>query len=213
MKKLLLLKSVAIAAISIFSSLNTSAQTEGKPERVLDNVIKFNPISLAVGTANVQFEHAFKDRYSWQLGVAYMFDYKDKEDRIYDNGLLITPEFRIRLFDKMGDGDRPIQGFYAAPFARWIGAKTRKDVTRFTSDNKPYIFTEKYNLTQVQIGCTGGYELLFGRFVVDGFVGPYVNAYSRYKKLEDNSTGRKLDGSPFAKTIGLRAGLSLGFAF
>lgn len=217
MKNVLKLALAAAAAFGISTSAMAQEAT-GTMKYERRNVIKFNPISLAVSTANISYERTFSDKYAGQLGVAYTWGYQDPDANGFRyQGFSVMPEFRIHLFDHAGDRDKPIQGFFAAPFARWQGMEATRMEKLYNASGDPYDFEAQYYLHNIQLGVTGGYELIIGRGLsVEGFVGPYLKVYSRVKNEAlsgEQAISKTLQDSPFTRGVGCRAGINVGYAF
>ncbi|MGK7390663.1 MAG: DUF3575 domain-containing protein [Candidatus Cyclobacteriaceae bacterium M2_1C_046] len=176
------MKKTLIIVLFIFTFLGANAQ---------NNIIKFNILSFAVGTANVAFEKKVTESSSFQIRGFYM----DMESAWLINdigvkGYGIIPEYRV-YFSKNSP-----KGFYAAPFFKY------QDLEVTSSDK-----TETGRLETFGGGVITGVHWIFGDiFSLDLFLGPAFNFGEVEGTEADIETG-SLDG------FGVRSGFTIGFVF
>jgi hypothetical protein len=189
MKKLLLIS----LALAFFSCSSIWAQKR--------NLVKINFLSPLIKTFNLQYEYAFKEKNSFQLGVFYT---GAKAGDVTLSGFGITPEFRMYL---SAEKTAPT-GFFLAPFIRYQNFTLKADVL----DNSGMTAEGKASFSAIRPGMLIGYQWLFSDIVsFEFFLGPTysfnsVKVKSDYGTEDDFSAGA-LNG------FGLRSGLTLGIAF
>jgi hypothetical protein len=194
MKKSLLLF-VLTAGFLFGVSTKSAAQSDGKK-----NIVKINPLSLAVATGNFSYERILGEKTSFQVGALYT------SIKVSGNGyagLGLTPEFRYYLSDK-GAGT----GFYFAPYARYwnLNASVKSDISDID---------EKFTTSMLSGGVNAGGQLRLGSSVrLDLFFGPqYFNVMST--KYESNSSGQSTTAKSgfLGGGMWVRGGVNLGIVF
>jgi hypothetical protein len=177
-------------------------------QRVLDiddlpkNVIKLNVLSLAVGTASVFYERVLNEQMSLQLGISYTNISSDRLLNVRYRGYAITPEFRYYLTSS----EAP-RGFFVAPFARYRNADVTGSINR---DGRQIPATGK--ISSYGAGVMIGGQIVGKRISADAFVGPSLNGRS-IKVTSADVTERELPIPNILGAFGLRAGITVGFAF
>lgn len=168
-----------------------------------DNVIKLNPLSAAFSHGNIAYERALTNTMSAQLGVFYgATNIKIGETKNVYSGFGVTPEFRYYVTHKNADGP---QGLFFGPFGMYRNYQITLD--------KGTEYESKGSVSTLGGGLVVGYQVLFGEHVtMDFFAGPNYRT-STYKTDED--TGAVPEGNPLlgGSGVGVRLGLTLGFAF
>jgi hypothetical protein len=186
MKKSSLILSLVLC-LGLFGVKTASAQKQ--------NVLKLNPLSLAVGNVSLSYERILSEKTSFQIQGGYWLGGSIGTTKF--SGMSITPEFRFYV----SDNERP-KGFYLAPFARYqsITAKAKDDANSSAT------------LTRIGGGAAFGYQFLFGKTVTwDIFTGPqFLSNSVKYKNSEDEGN---LDLDRMTGNFGLRFGTTIGFAF
>jgi hypothetical protein len=182
------MKKLIVAAFILFAALGTQAQDGSAPQQA----VKINPLSLFLITGNVAYEHKTADNQSFQIGAFYS---GVSLSGLKYSGLGITPEYRFYF----AGHKEALNGVYAAPFLRYQS---------FTLKEKSTL--DKANYSSFGGGALIGWEKASpGGFVIDLFVGPAYNA-GRFKNDADED---EFDISGGIDGFGVRAGISLGFAF
>jgi len=176
--------------LSIFLVAAIIANAQYAPLR---NVIKINPLSLALATGNVSYERAISENKSVQVGVFYSsFGLSDLKYQ----GFGITPEFRYYFAGRK----EALNGMYVAPFARF---------QNFSITEKAYT-VNKASFTAVGGGATIGWQKMWSSgFVLDIFAGPSYSSMTL--KAENESEDFDVRGGFTGFSI--RTGLTLGFGF
>lgn len=184
-----------IISVSLGSALATNAQT---------NAIKINPISLALTTVNLSFEHKVSDKASFQIGAFYtVLNYSNVlgGNRTDFSGFGITPEFRFYVVGK------PRQGLFLGPYLRYQNL----NATASGNDNFGNSAFYEATLNTFGGGVNLGYQWVFGgRFVLEPFL-----------RIGFNSGSINYSGSAARKNFNFDAfygasvlpGLNLGCAF
>ena len=181
------MKKLIVAAAILFAATGLKAQ-EVSPKQA----IKINPLSLFVVTGNVAYEHATSDNQSFQVGVFYS---GVSISGLKYSGLGITPEYRFYF----AGHKNALDGVYAAPFVRFQSFTFKEKSTAY-----------KANYTSFGGGGIIGWEKTSrSGFVIDLFAGPAINA-GKFKNEADEDA---FDISAGVDGCGIRAGISLGFAF
>jgi hypothetical protein len=157
------------------------------------NVVKLNPLSLALGNISLSYERFLSDKASLQLHGAYWLGGSIGDTKW--SGMTFTPEFRYYV----SDNERP-KGFYLAPFAKYQS---------FTANSKEADY--KATLNRVGGGAAFGYQFLFGRVTWDTFLGPQY--LSNSVKYSDGTSKDQIDLDRFTGNFGLRFGTTVGIAF
>jgi hypothetical protein len=204
MKKSLL--ALAFVAGSFFglSSQAVAQHSENK------NIVKINPLSLGLATANFSYERLLGERTSAQLGFFYT---GAKYAGNGFSGFAVTPEFRYYM-SKRGAGS----GFYVAPFARyWAMNATVKGDFSDAGSGGSIQADERIDITVLAGGlCLGSQFRLGNRVTLDTFFGPQLmNSKLKYESNsqvdgEQTELPGFLGGGNFPW---LRAGLTIGVAF
>ncbi|MFD1630118.1 DUF3575 domain-containing protein [Pseudopedobacter beijingensis] len=154
------------------------------------NTIKINPISALLRTGSIFYEHKLSDQTSAQLGLAYT-GMKLSDTKF--SGLALTPEFRF--YPKQN----AINGLYTAAFLRYQDYKVKDDASG-----------AKGSYSSMGGGILLGRQWVYNSaFTLDIFFGPSIN--SGKVKADDGSAEPEI--SHGIDGFGLRAGISLGFAF
>lgn len=166
--------------------------------QVRSNVVKFNPLSLAVGTFNFSYERALNDSKALQLGVYFT---SIGTDALKYSGYGITPEYRIYLSQSKGAPE----GWHVSPFLRYSSFSLSTSV----EGNE-----ESATMNTFGGGVVAGHQWLFGksdRISLDMFIGPkYDSASFSYEGTageEDFDVRGGLSG------FWVRGGITLGVAF
>jgi hypothetical protein len=170
----------------------TVMMAQGAFAQSRQNVIKLNPLSGLLRTANVSYERALTSSSSLQLG--FFFSGIKIGDVRY-RGFGITPEYRFYLQSKK----QAPEGLYVAPFARF---------QKFTlSDTES---SSKASLNTIGGGVVAGCHWLVGEsFSIDLFIGPSFNAGD----VKAESEGEEVKANNVFSGFGLRTGITIGFAF
>jgi hypothetical protein len=203
-KRLLLFSLCLLAFLETFSQART--------------LVKINPLSLFLFTANVQGERALNDRFSAQLGVfvgqtTINVD-ENGADKIRYGSFGITPELRYHA--TFATKDCP-EGLYFAPYFRFRSIRQSYEGEIFDPDLVAQSGNIVFRRNSFGGGVLLGYEFITQkRFVLDAFIGPQ---FSRTKSMAAVSC-LECDGDETFKTSGfdftgieVRAGLALGYAF
>jgi hypothetical protein len=178
------MRKISLILAFVAATIAVNAQ-EGKM-----NAIKINPLSLAVLTGNIAYEHAIGPKSTVQLGAFYS---GASFGGTKYAGWGVTPEFRYYL------SGEAMNGFYAAPFARYQSFS----ITDKEADLKT-------TLTTMGGGALIGYEHMANSgFTFDIFAGPSYNKTKFKNDSDEDNFDVKAAGSGF----GVRFGLTLGFGF
>lgn len=181
---------ILVICLTVISTADVLAQ---------DNVIKLNPLSLLMRTANVSYEKIVGDKTSFQIGAFYS-NLKYSGDGF--SGFGITPEFRYYTREAGS-------GFYLAPYTRyWNLGATIKDEAADAS--------VKGSISLLSLGANLGTQINVGsNFKIDLFIGPQY--FSMLKASAEASVG---DFEESAKSTGflgggfwLRTGINIGYTF
>ncbi len=208
-------KHILLSLLIIFTLITYSAQAQQKKapirtkSQVLDindmpqNVIKINIPSLAVGTGSFFYERAINEQMSLQLGVSYTNISNETILNVRYKGFAITPEFRY-YFSSV---EAP-RGFYVAPFARYRRSDLTGEIKRDGQD-----FPANAKLSAYGAGVMIGGQWIAGKHVsLEAFVGPSLNARS-INVTTPNVTEKEFPIPNILGVLGLRAGITVGFAF
>jgi hypothetical protein len=140
-------------------------------------VLKINPISLTVGTLNLQGEWLINDRMSLNLGV-FWGGRTFKEDvpggKLRNRWVGLTPE--LRFYPNFDKHAAP-RGLYAGPFLRfrhvrstWLGDAYDPDIFDML-----VVHVRRF-LPTFSIGGVFGYQFMVkGQMAVDVYTGPYFS--------------------------------------
>ncbi len=167
-----------------------------------NTVIKVNPLSLILLTANVAAEHAVSSKMSVQLGASFGgFKLGDGDNKTSYTGLSAVPEVRFYLTKS----DAP-KGFFVGPYGVVRSYTTKQTVTDFNGDT----YEAKQKLNVFGGGLNTGYQFLFDSgFVLDLFAGP---CYGSTTSKVITGSEEDIDPGSFSG-ISVRAGLALGWSF
>jgi Protein of unknown function (DUF3575) len=158
-----------------------------------DNVVKINIFSPIVKTFNLSYERKLSATSSFQLGVFYT-SYSPDDTKFA--GIGITPEYRFYL----SESEAPA-GVYVAPFVRYQNFKLENSFDGVES---------KGTWSSFGGGLVIGKQWIFKEKIsLDIFIGPQYIAGGDVKVTDGVDTFETdvFDG------FGVRAGLTLGFAF
>ncbi len=170
MKKLLL-----IVAVAIFALPKANAQ---------ENIVKFNPLALIVGSVEIGYERVLSDNQSLQVDLGYAsfdsgsFDY---------TGLGAGLQYRFYIQESK---EAPV-GWFAGPFASY---STSKADNSGGDDFKTSVFAA---------GGVIGYQWNWNPVTLDIYGGPAYYSID----ADDDTFDFGFDG------FGPKLGLSLGFSF
>lgn len=175
---------VALAAILLAGALQVNAQ---------ENALKINVLSPIVRTVNLSYERKLNANSGLQLGVYYT---GASASEVTFRGFGITPEYRYYLSET-----EAIAGTYIGPFVRYTSLNVKED------------FADGNDAEGTYSGFGGG--LVIGRqwvfkekVTLDVFLGPqFISGNFKAKSGSQEANVDLFDG------FGLRAGLTLGFAF
>ena len=154
------------------------------------NALKINLLSPIVKTFNFQFERVISETGSLQIGFFYT---GYSPEGISFNGFGVTPEYRVYL----GDDAAP-DGFFVAPFFRYQ-----------TFNMKDADSGDEGTFSSLGGGVIVGRQWIFKEVVTfEAFLGPkYSSGNVEVTSGTDTFDTGVFDG------FGLRAGITLGFAF
>jgi hypothetical protein len=169
------------------------------------NVLKINPLSLALLTGNIQYERALNEAMSVQLGLFYTgFSTESAGVRVGYSGLGITPEFRYYVSNSRKDAPR---GVYLGPYVRYRNLAL--SVNDDTDDGK-------WESNLIGGGIILGHQWLIGdAFALDMFIGPgFRSTNTRVVSTSGTITQDDLVGLGSTGTgVLFRVGISVGAAF
>ena len=196
--------------------LHAAAQVSGPK-----TVVKLNPLSLFVATANVKVERRLSTRFSAQLGLhlggprlKYKADSLPHGIHYFFAG--ITPEFRYYVaFNRVANP----KGLYVGSFCRFVYARERY-ASLATDPDVPGTVSGVAVLKRhvIALGFTVGYQWISKQgFTVDLFIGPqYSTSNTKRRMICSTCDGNERPiGHPGLRFdgIGPRTGLGLGYAF
>lgn len=196
--------------------MHAAAQVSGA-----QTVIKLNPLSLFVGTANVKVERRLSSRFTAQLGLhiggsrlKYKADSLPHGIHYFLTG--ITPEFRYYIaFNRVANP----KGLYVGAFCRYVYASERYPSYAQDPDAPaPVRGVALLKRNVVALGFMVGYQWISKQgFTVDVFIGPqYSSSATRRRVICGTCDGNERPiGHPGIQFdgIGPRAGMGLGYAF
>jgi len=208
-----------IIAILFISMAFTSNAQGDKESFEPTNAIKFNILSPFYQNLNIAFQHVKSDDASYQLGLSYMdFDgafftsngYNQSSERT--TMLMVTPEYRFNI------NGMNLSGMYIGVFGRYINLNYSYIENGYDSyAGKPTQTNRNYIYNSMGIGMLFGTQTIIKkRITVDAFAGPvYGIMLASNKSVNSNSDIVLPDGisTVFLKGYGVRAGLTVGFAF
>ncbi|WP_017730666.1 DUF3575 domain-containing protein [Nafulsella turpanensis] len=166
--------------------------------QVRSNVVKFNPLSLAVGTFNFSYERVLNDSKAVQLGVYFT---SIGTDALKYSGYGITPEYRLYLSESKGAPE----GWHVTPFLRY---------SSFNLSTSAEGMEESATMTTFGGGVVAGHQWLFGqsdRVTLDMYIGPKYDKASF--KYEGSAGEEDFDLNGGLSGFWIRGGLTLGVAF
>jgi hypothetical protein len=169
-----------------------------------ENVLTLSITNLALVTPTLYYERVIGDKTSLQLGAYYT---GAKSSGVKFGGLGIIPEFRF-----YPGGKGAPRGFYLAPFLKY----QNYSISTTVDDLVVGTYDAKATLTAIGGGLIIGNQFIIGDVVaLDLFIGPSIANWSA--KYKDNSTESDFGDVSminFEGTgVGVRLGISLGFAF
>jgi hypothetical protein len=179
------MKKIIFAVLVLAIGITVKAQ-EGQ-----QNVIKFNPLGLLIGSANLSFEHALSEKNSIQIDASFgSLKVGDAKYSTIGGGL----DYKFYL----SNSKSAPQGFYAAPGVSFSSIKVK--VTDPYNGN-----SSSSGSTFIVRGVIGNQWIWNGGFSLDLFGG--INYYAGGKL--------KVNGVEYTKFSGIlpALGVSLGFAF
>lgn len=185
-------KVLVIAALLVAGLMSNQAVAQ---ERM--NVVKINPLSLALSTFNVSYERAISDSKALQLGVLYT---GVSVGDIKYSGVGITPELRIYL--SQGEA---LDSWHVSPFVRYQNMALTEEVADGSES--------KATLNSFGLGALVGHQWLLGssnRISLDVFLGPSYS-FSKVKVETDGEDIGDINGA--FDGFGLRTGITFGVAF
>lgn len=178
------------------------------------NVIKINLLSPVYSNLSLFLQHAYAEDKSLQIGISYMsfsgIFGTESNDPWNENErtrmFVITPEYRYNLTGMF------LEGMY-------VGTFTRYAQMTYDFDNADVFGTKHYtyNYKMLGLGVTLGMQLLYrNRVSIEGFIGPvYTILLNETNTGYGNSTLNISESIPilFVRGYGLRAGMTVGYAF
>jgi hypothetical protein len=187
MKKITLIFACLALAGSLF------AQSEKK------NIIKTNILSPLLRTFHLNYERAFTEKISGQLGFLYFAGFNQGDTRF--NGFGVTPEVRFY------PGGKALTGFFLGLSPRYQSLKLEIDYNDVNGNNA----TDKATLSSIGAGLVLGGQWIFGDIVsLEVLGGPSFNAGSL--KVESGSSEDRFD-TGIGQGFGFRFGVTVGIAF
>lgn len=168
------------------------AQSEKK------NIVKTNILSPLVSSFHLNYERAFTEKVSGQLGLMYFAGVKLGETRF--NGFAVTPE--VRLYPK----GTALEGFFLGLSPRYQSYTLKVE----TTDVNGNATTDKATLSSIGAGLVLGGQWIFGDIIsLEVYGGPSFN--SGKVKVE---TGSEDDfNTGVGNGFGFRYGVTVGVAF
>ncbi len=170
------------------------AQSEKK------NIVKTNILSPALRAYHLNYERAFSEKLSGQLGLMYFGGFNSGDVKL--NGYGITPE--VRLYPK----GTALEGFFLGLSPRYQSYQLKSDGTDVNGNT----ITDKATLSSIGAGLVLGGQWIFADIVsLEVYGGPAFN--SRTLKIEDNSGGTNFEDVSFGNGFSFRLGVTVGVAF
>lgn len=168
------------------------------------NVLKMNPLSLAILTGNVQFEHAVNQKMSLQLGGFYgNFTLRDGGENIRYQGWGLTPEVRFYVTNSVMDAP---EGYFVGMYFRYRNF----DLGATVFDENGTLVNGDVQIDSYGFGPVTGYQFIFGDvFSLEFFGGFSYNFLTFEGEVDRVGDIRFFNGSG----IGIRLGMALGIAF
>lgn len=219
MKNIIFLSFILAFTFSVCQAqVKRNGSYERRPtKRVIDidhmpkNIIKVNYLSPLAATGSFFYERVINEKMSAQLGFSFsrlstgsIIPALFGDTRVKLKGYAITPEFRYYL----SSTEAP-RGFFIGPFLRYRHSDATATIKR---DNAEPIQADA-NFTTIGAGMVIGGQWVFGKHIsFDAFIGPSLNA--RYTKISTPEVEEKDFPVPnIFGPLGLRAGVTVGFAF
>jgi len=188
MKKLTLFLACFMFANMIF------AQSEKK------NIIKTNVLSPVVKSFHLNYERAFTEKVSGQLGFMYFAGVKLGDTKL--EGFAITPE--VRLYPK----GTALEGFFIGLSPRYQSYTLKLE----TTDVNGNATVDKATLSAFGAGLVLGGQWIFGDIVsLEVYGGPSFN--SGTVKVESGSSSEDNFNTGIGNGFGFRYGVTIGVAF
>ena len=144
-----------------------------------DNVIKFNPLSLVFGNAEINYERVVGSRQSLQLEAGYTYLNFDG-DRY--TGFTVGAQYRFYLQKKY----TAPEGWFAAPYINYCSARYED---------------EDFNINIFSLGAVLGYQWQLDPVAIDLYFGP------GYFQREADATDFDLGFDGLGLKVGLAVGL------
>lgn len=183
------------------------------------NVIKLNPFSLFLTTANLQAEHSISKKLSFQLGFFWGKTQLQNNDQVTVGKTRyrwvgVTPELRFYLANRKKIFP---SGFFLGPFMRFRHILARWEGEVYDPDTaSDLIAHNRSTLPTFGFGGLVGYQLLLGkRVTIEAFGGPQFSiTKAKFQATCPSCNGNEaLSGSRLLDFSGLefRLGAALGF--
>ena len=169
------------------------------------NIIKINPLSLAVGSFSLFYEHSITSRLSVVVGYGSAgrdFGFSNQ----IDNGKYKLRRGTVEMRRYWGRGKGPLSGLYAGPYLRAGALQESSHV----DDPPGQHVTGRWQTKMAFIwapGLMGGYQLVARWVAVDAFVGLQAQVVS------GNLAGSNQVVQGLTGAVALRAGLTVGIPF
>ena len=188
-------------------------RTQADVAKSYPTIIKANVLSLLVLTANFGYEKFISPTKSAQLGIYYSnLNIRENSDNWLNlpvaryKSFGLSPEFRFYLDSR---GRPKLDGWFVAPFFQFSYTKVlyqQNPGQELEQNNKQF----KAAIGIFRLGTIGGYKFILNdRLSFEAFAGPAVRGLHWYSA--NNGTYSKNDFLRFP--IGIRSGLTLGYAF
>ena len=169
------------------------------------NVIKINPLSLAVGSFSLFYEHSLTSRLSVVVGYGSAgrdFGFSNQ----IDNGKYNLRRGTVELRRYWSRGKGPLSGLYAGPYLR-AGALQE---SRHVDDPPGQHITGRWQTNTAFVwapGVMGGYQLVARWVAIDAFVGLQAQIVS------GNLAGSNEVVQGLTSAVAPRVGLTVGIPF
>jgi hypothetical protein len=191
------MKKISLLLVCFMFTTLMFAQSEKK------NIVKTNIISPLFRTFHLNYERAFTEKVSGQLGLMY-FAGLDRNDTKF-NGFAVTPE--VRLYPK----GTALEGFFLGLSPRYQSFKLETTTESFDDNGNPVKNTNKATLRSMGAGLVVGGQWIFGDIVsLELYGGPSFN--SSKIKVESGSED-DFNTTGVGSRFGLRFGLTVGVIF
>jgi Protein of unknown function (DUF3575) len=170
------------------------------------HAIKINPVSAAVRTGSLFYEHKVGDNSSAQLGLAITdcrVGASDTKSRL--TGITIMPEYRFYL------SGEALDGFYLAPFLRFRSFRASDQVWEYDGYTNTDVYVDRRaNIMAYGGGAVAGRQwLVADQITLDIYLGLSQNG--SFFSTKDNVTAQDFDYD--FDGLGIRSGFTLGVAF